>query len=93
MGYKTLASIPVTTVGGAGITVATSSGRFLCGFYLNGSADGTTLTIKNGSTTIITTSAAAAILLCQPFCVPVICSSGIVATCSGTGSYTLFVSE
>ena len=84
--------LPVSTVAGAGITIATASGQLLGGFILNGSAGGETLTVKNGATTIITTSAGANAFISLNLATPVRCSQ-IVATCSGTGFYTVFYSK
>jgi len=84
--------VPISTVGGAGITVATATGQLFGGFFLNGSAGGETLTVKNGATTIITTSAGANAFISVNLATPVRCSQ-IVATCSGTGFYTVFVAK
>ena len=84
--------VPISTVGGAGITVATATGQLFGGFFLNGSAGGETLTVKNGATTIITTSAGVGAFISVNLATPVRCSQ-IVATCSGTGFYTVFVAK
>lgn len=84
--------VPISTVGGAGITVAVASGQMFGGFFLNGSAGGETITIKNSATTIYTTSAAANVAINVNLAAPVACSQ-IVATCSGTGFYTVFVAK
>lgn len=81
--------IPISTVGGATITVGTA-GHIFGGFSLNGSGGGTTITIINGTATIMSTSAGANALIsvtCPPLAFP------IVATCSGTGFYSLYVSS
>ena len=83
---------PISTVGGAGITVAVGSGTLLGGFFLNGSAGGETITINNGATTIYSTSAAANVAINVNLASPIACSQ-IVATCSGTGFYTVFVAK
>jgi hypothetical protein len=79
----------IATVGGAGITVPTGSGTIFCGFALNGSAGGTTLTIKDGTTTIMSTTAAGDALINDGPVMPLACPNGIVASCSGTGSYAI----
>ena len=91
MGLHTTIYTPISTVGGAGITVAVSSGNKFGGFFLNGSAGGETLTVKNGATTILTTSAAANVFIPVVLAAPVALSQ-IVATASGTGFYSIFFS-
>jgi len=81
---------PISTTAGAGITVAVASGNKFGGFFLNGSAGGETITVKNGTTTILTTSAAANAFIPVVLAVPINLSQ-IVATCSGTGFYTIFI--
>lgn len=83
---------PISTVGGAGITVAVASGQLFGGFFLNGSAGGETLTVKNSATTIFITSAAANVFISEVFASPVALAQ-IVATCSGTGFYSVFVAK
>ncbi|MBU2052505.1 hypothetical protein KKH13_04850 [Patescibacteria group bacterium] len=83
---------PISTVGGAGITVATGSGTLYGGFFLNGSAGGETLTIKNGATIIAITSAGANVFISVVLPSPIALSQ-IVATCSGTGFYSVFVAK
>lgn len=92
MGYKGYTYVPISTVAGSGITVATGSGQLFGGFFLNGSAGGETLTVKNNTTTILTTSAAANVFIPVVLATPVALSQ-IVATCSGTGYYTVFVAK
>lgn len=84
--------VPISTVGGAGITVATATGQLFGGFFLNGSAGGETITVKNSATTIITTSAGVGAFISVNLATPVRCSQ-IVATCSGTGFYSVFVAK
>lgn len=83
---------PISTVGGAGITVATASGQLFGGFFLNGSAGGETITIKNSATTIFTTSAAANVFISNVLPSPITLTQ-IVATCSGTGFYSVFIAK
>lgn len=80
----------LATVGGAAITVPVGSGTIFCGFALNGSAGGTTLTIKDSATTLMSTTAGANALINDGPIMPVACPNGIAASCSGTGSYTVF---
>ena len=84
--------VPVSTVGGATITVAKSSGKQFGGFFLNGSAGGTTITILNSATTIYATSAGAAAMITLNLAAPVSLTQ-LIATCSGTGYYTLFYAQ
>lgn len=79
----------LSTVGGAGITVATASGQKFGGFFVNGSAGGETITIKNSATTVITTTVAANVFASAVLPVP-IAMAQIVATCSGTGFISVF---
>jgi len=83
---------PISTVGGAGITVAVASGQLFGGFFLNGSAGGETLTIKDSATTIAITSAAANVFISVVLPSPIALDQ-IVATASGTGFYTVFVAR
>jgi len=83
---------PISTTAGSGITVATASGTLWGGFVVNGSAGGETITIKNSATTIITTSAGANAYITLVLNNPVAFSQ-IVATCSGTGFYSVFVAR
>ena len=83
---------PISTVAGNGITVAVGSGQLFGGFFLNGSAGGETITIKDGATTILTTSAGATAFIPVVLAAPIRCSQ-IVATCSGTGFYSVFVAK
>ena len=89
MGYT---FIPVSTVGGAAMTVATGTGPLFGGFILNGSAGGCTLTVKDSATTLLTTSAAASALISVMQMNPIRCNP-IVTTVSGTGFYSILVSK
>ena len=83
---------PISTTGGNGITVATGTGQLFGGFFLNGSAGGDTITVKNGTVTILSTSAAANALIVVNLDSPIRLSQ-IVATCSGTGFYSVFIAK
>jgi hypothetical protein len=83
---------PISTVGGATITVSSAYGNIFGGAYLNGSAGGTTLVVRNGAVAILSTSAGAAALI-PIYPAPTACPNGIVATCSGTGFYTVLVAK
>ena len=83
---------PTSTVGGATITVATKNGTLFGGFVLNGSAGGTTITVYNSATLIITTSAGANAFIPVVLATPIACTQ-IVATCSGTGYYSVFMAK
>jgi len=76
------------TVGGASVAITTALG--FAGFYLNGSAGGTTLTISDGTTAIMSTSAAASTVITVIPCQTIRFLTSISAACSGTGSYTVF---
>ena len=80
----------LATVGGAGITVPTGSGTVLVGAYANGSAGGLTLSLKDSATTIATIVVATTAVSVVALPMPTACPKGIVASCSGTGSYTVF---
>jgi len=84
----------ISTVSGAGITVATASGTLFGGFTLVAGATGATLTIKDSATTLFVTSGAAnTYITVGPFASPLACKQ-IVVTCSNTvGSYTIFVAK
>lgn len=83
---------PKSTVGGATITLSTGSGTLFGGFFLNGSAGGTTITVYNSATLIISTSMGANAFVNVNLNNPVALTQ-IVATCSGTGYYTVFYAK
>lgn len=76
------------TVGGAEMIVSASAAKF-GGFFLNGSA-ASTLIIKDGATTILSTSAAANVLISVILPAPIACTTSLLATCSGDGFYSVF---
>lgn len=80
-----------STVGGAAIVAATTPCSFL-GAVMIGSAGGTTLTIydKSGGSIISTLIATTNNCTVLNLAAPIACRSGLYATCSGTGAYTLF---
>lgn len=78
----------VDTVGGASLTL---DAQKFGGFFLNGSDGGSTLAIKDGATTILSTSAAANALISIVLDVPIAHSTSLLAVCSGTGFYSVFV--
>ena len=75
-----------STTGGNGITI--TSARF-GGFILNGSAGASTLTIKDGTQTLLVTSAGANVLITEVLPTPIAFRDGAVITCSGTGFYSI----
>ena len=77
----------VSTVGGAEMTLAAQK---FGGFILNGS-NGSTLSIYDGSTLIISTSAAAGVAIPVVFNSPIAMRNSLLATCSGTGFYSVLV--
>jgi hypothetical protein len=80
----------ISTVGGASLTqVAQKFG----GFALNGSAGASTLSIYDGTTLVISTSAAANAVIIINLAVPVAFRTSLLATCSGTGHYSVFVAS
>jgi hypothetical protein len=94
MGYKMPAYALISTVSGAGITVATDKGTLFGGFTLIAGATGATLTVKDSATTLyVTSGAAGTYITVGPYAVPLACDQ-IVVTCSNTvGSYVIFVAK
>jgi len=81
----------VSTVGGATV-VASATPAKLGGFFLHGSGGGSTITVKDGATTILSTSAGANALIPVVFASPVAMRTSILGTCSGTGYYSILIS-
>lgn len=77
------------TVGGNSVTVPTANGVVFGGFIMNGSGGGSTVTVKDGSTTLFSTSAGADAYITYNPPQPIACPDGIAVTCSGTGFYTV----
>jgi hypothetical protein len=78
----------VSTTAGASLTLA--AGKF-GGFFLNGSAGASTLIIKDGAVTVLTTSAGADAFIPVVLAEPIAFRTSILATCSGTGYYSVFI--
>lgn len=78
----------VDTVAGGEMTLA--AGKF-GGFILSGSAATATLSIYDGAVLLLTTSAAINSVVYQNFDAPIACTTSILATCSGTGYYSVFI--
>lgn len=78
------------TVGGAEMTLTASK---FGGFMLNGSAGSSTLTIYDGAVLLVSTSAGANGIIREIYDVPVACTTSILGTCSGTGYYSILVSN
>ncbi len=77
-----------STVGGAELTLTAQK---FGGFILNGSAGSATLSIYDGAVLIAKTSAGANETIAVNFAAPVAFSTSLLATCSGTGFYSVFV--
>jgi len=77
------------TVAGAEMVVSADPIKF-GGFTLNGSAGSATLNILDGAVTIYATSAGANGMISEVLSVPVACTTSLLATCSGTGHYSVF---
>lgn len=77
-----------STVGGAELTL---SAQKFGGFILNGSAGSSTLNIYDGAILIAKTSAGANEMIAVNFAAPIAATTSLLATCSGTGFYSVFV--
>lgn len=77
------------TVAG-GEMIASSTAAKFGGFTLNGSAGSATLNILDGATTIYATSAGADSKISVVLPAPIACTTSLLATCSGTGFYSVF---
>ena len=81
----------IVATSGASITVSTTAG--ICGgFLLYASAAAATITIKDGSTTILAWSGAAAAVLSWP-AQPFTFSTNLTVTNSGAGTYSVLYAK
>lgn len=78
-----------STVAGGEMVVSSGPAKF-GGFILNGSS-ASTIIIKDGTTTILTTSAAANVYIKSVLEVPIACTTSLLSTCSGNGFYSVFL--
>lgn len=79
----------VGTVAGSEMTLVAGK---LGGFMLNGSAGSATLSLLDGAVLLIKTSAGADQVIQRVYEAPIACTTSILATCSGTGYYRVFIS-
>ena len=79
------------TTAGADVTVVAGACKF-GGFFLNGSAGGSTLNIYDGVNLIVSTSAGANVLIPLFLPTPLSFRTNLLATCSGTGFYSVLFS-
>lgn len=77
------------TVAGGEMVVSADAAKF-GGFFLNGSAGSATLSILDGAVIICQTSAGANANILVNLDTPIACTTSLLATCSGTGFYTVF---
>ena len=77
------------TVAGAEMIVSATGLKF-GGFFLNGSAGSATLSILDGTVIMVKTSAGADANITVNLDAPIACTTSLLATCSGTGFYSVF---
>ena len=77
------------TVAGNEMIISATGIKF-GGFYLNGSADGDTITIKDGGTTIFSTAAGAGAVISIILNVPIACTTSLLSTLGDTGACSVF---
>lgn len=78
------------TIGGANMDVSTVGAKW-GGFILNGSVGSSTITIKDGAVVLYVTSAGANQVITVNYQTPIACTTSLLATCSGTGYYSVFL--
>ena len=77
------------TVAGGEMIVNAEAAKF-GGFTLNGSAGSSTLSILDGAVIVMQTSAGANAMINVNLEVPIAFTTSLLATCSGTGYYSVF---
>ena len=79
----------VSTVAGDETTPSSGPAKY-GGFFVNGSAGSSTLTVYDGTVVIAKTSAGSNASILVNLDTPIACTTSLLGTCSGTGFYSIF---